>query len=158
MAGGEWTAAGNMTDPRFLHSATRLPDGNVLVAGGAYLDSQFQTVILASAEIFDPPTGTWSGTGSLAEARVLHTSTLLRNGEVLAAGGAGSDQTSLASAELYQPTTGIWTTAPTQLHSPRHGHSAVRLQDGSVLIAAGVDHTVTGGDSYLRPAEEYTQR
>ena len=95
---------------------------------------------------------------SLAEARVLHTATLLRTGEVLAAGGAGSDQTSLASAELYQPTTGTWTTAPTQLHSPRHGHSAVGLQDGSVLIAAGVDHTVTGGDTYLRTAEEYTRR
>ncbi len=156
-ATGQWTAVGSMTDPRFLHSATRLPDGSVLVAGGAYLDSQFQTVILASAEVFDPDTGNWSVTGSLAEARVLHTTTLLRTGEVLAAGGAGSDQTSLASAELYQPTAGTWAAAPTQLHSPRHGHSAVGLVDGSVLIAAGVDHTVTGGDAYLRTAEEYTR-
>lgn len=157
-ATGQWSAVGSLTDPRFLHSATQLTDGRVLVAGGAYLDAQFQTVILASAEVFDPDTGNWSATGSLAEARVLHTTTLLPAGKVLAAGGAGSDQTSLASAELYNPTTGTWTTSATQLHTPRHGHSAVQLLDGSVLIAAGVDHTETGGDTYLGTAEEFTRR
>jgi hypothetical protein len=158
-ATGQWTAVGSLTtDPRFLHSATRLRDGRVLVAGGAYLDSQFQTVIVASAEVFDPGTGNWTATGSLNEARVLHTATMLAAGRVLAAGGAGGDQTSLASAELYDPTTGAWTTSPAQLHTPRHGHSAVRLLDGSVLIAAGVDHTATGGDTYLGAAEEYTRR
>jgi len=157
-ATGQWTTVGSMTDPRFLHTATRLPDGSVLVAGGAYLDSQFQTVILASAEIFDPATGNWSSAGSMTEARVIHTATLVRTGEVLAAGGAGSDQTSLASAELYQPTTGTWTAASSQLHTPRHGHSAVVLRDSSVLIAAGVDHTITGEDTYLGTAEEYARR
>ena len=63
----------------------------------------FATVILASAEVFDPDTGSWSATGSMAEARVIHTTTLLRTGHVLAVGGAGSDQTSLPSAELYNP-------------------------------------------------------
>jgi Galactose oxidase, central domain len=93
----------------------------------------------------------------MAEARVIHTTTLLPNGHVLAVGGAGSDQTSLASAELYRPATGSWTTSPSQLHTPRHGHSAVRLLDGSVLIAAGID-TETGGDTYLGAAEEFTGR
>ena len=156
-ATGQWTAVGSMTDPRFLHSATRLTDGRVLVAGGAYLDSQFQTVILASAEVFDPDTGNWSPTGSMAEARVIHTTTLLPTGRVLAVGGAGSDQTSLASAEIYNPASGTWTTSPSQLHTPRHGHSAVRLLDGSVLIAAGID-TEPGGDTYLEAAEEFTRR
>ena len=153
----QWTAVGSLTDPRFLHSATRLTDGRVLVAGGAYLDSQFQTIILASAEVFDPDTGDWSATGSLTEARVIHTTTLLADGRVLAAGGAGSDQNSLASAEFYDPATGIWTTSPAQLNIPRHGHSAVPLPDGSVLIAAGVDHTETGGDTYLKTAEEFVR-
>ncbi|HEY2711187.1 MAG TPA: kelch repeat-containing protein [Chthoniobacterales bacterium] len=157
-ATGQWAAVGSLTDPRFLHSATRLMDGRVLVAGGAYLDAQFQTVILASAEVFDPDTGNWSSTGSLSEARVLHTTTLLAAGRVLAAGGAGNDQNSLASAEVYEPATGTWTTLPAQLHTPRHGHSALRLRDGSVLIAAGVDHTETGGDTYLGTAEEFVRR
>lgn len=69
--------------PRYEHTATRLLNGKVLVAGGA---SGISTP-LASAELFDPATGTWTPTGSLAAARVRHTATLLPDGRVLVIGG-----------------------------------------------------------------------
>jgi hypothetical protein len=56
---------------------------------------------LSSAELYDPVTGTWSSTGSLATARYFHTATLLPNGHVLAAAGIGTGNTFLASAELF---------------------------------------------------------
>jgi hypothetical protein len=55
-----------------------LPDGRVLVAGG--LDNGSGGI--RSAEIYDPASGTWSATGSLADDRGVHTATLLQNGQV----------------------------------------------------------------------------
>ena len=69
-------------------TATLLPNGKVLVAGGCSDDGT-----LASAELYDPASGTWTATGSLATARNLHTATLLPNGKVLVAGGSGSATT-----------------------------------------------------------------
>ncbi len=94
---------------RLDHTATLLPNGKVLVAGGlSYnFDSPFT---LASAELYDPASGTWTATGSLATARYLHTATLLPNGKVLVAGGYfGGIYSPLASAELYDPASGTWT-------------------------------------------------
>ena len=64
--------------PRAAHTATLLPNGQVLVAGG-YGDSG----LLRSAELYDPAAGSWIATGSMATARSQHTATLLLNGEVL---------------------------------------------------------------------------
>jgi hypothetical protein len=86
-----------MATARHTHSAILLPDGKVLVAGG-YGSSG----ILASAELYDPASGTWSSTGSMATARTDHSATLLPGGKVLVAGG-GNDSGALASAELYDP-------------------------------------------------------
>src|SRR5437868_6761611 len=95
--GGTWTATGNLATARANHTATLLPNGKVLVAGGAG----------TSAELYNPASGTWSPTGSLVTARGFHTATLLPNGKVLVAGGLGDEL--LASAELYDPASGTWT-------------------------------------------------
>jgi Kelch motif len=83
-------------------TATLLPDGRVLVAGGTG-DSE----VGATAEIYDPKTGTFSPTGSMTAARISHTATLLADGRVLVAGG--SDEYGLvAPAEVYDPQTGTF--------------------------------------------------
>jgi hypothetical protein len=100
-----WSAAGSLTTARYIHTATLLLSGQVLVAGGS--DG---SAALASAELYDPATNTWSATGSLATARDQHTATLLPSGQVLVAGGAGNSA-ALASAERYDLATNTWSAA-----------------------------------------------
>ena len=135
-----WTATGSLNTVRYGHSSTLLPNGKVLVAGGA------NTVYLASAELYDPATGLWTATGDLHATRCYHTATLLQNGKVLVAGGFNG--VSLATAELYDPATGLWTTTGS-LSSARQGHTATLLPSGKVLVAGGL------GSAYLASAELY---
>src|SRR5439155_1372440 len=125
---------GSLNTARYLHTVTLLPNGMVLVAGG--LDSNFS--VLASAELYDPATGTWTATGSLNTARTSHTATLMSNGTVLIAGGRSIE--ALASAELYDPATGTWTVTGS-LNTARESHTTALLSNGMVLVAAGDDIT-----------------
>src|SRR6184192_2743384 len=139
----EWEYTGSLKTARFHHTATLLPDGRVLVAGG-----EDRLYALASAELYDPATGTWSDTGSLNTARDSHTATLLPNGMVLVVGGGPGSAN--ASAELYDPASGIWT--PTSsLNTGREEHMAILLPNGMVLVAGGFG--VIGG--ILASAELY---
>ena len=95
-----WSAAGSLTTGRYSHTATLLPSGKVLVAGGLG-----NAGYLASAELYDPVTNTWSAAGNLTTARNQHTATLLPSGKVLVAGGYNAGK--LASAELYALDLGI---------------------------------------------------
>ena len=79
MDGGAWTVTGSLNTGRFLHTATLLPNGMVLVAGG--LDGSFHAT--PSAEPYDPVGGTWTATGNLNTERYEHTATLLPDGKVL---------------------------------------------------------------------------
>jgi hypothetical protein len=101
---GQWAATGEMLEGRINHSATLLPGGNVLVAGGtnSVIDGG---VILTSAELYDPATGSWTTTEGMPVARGGYTATLLGDGTVLVAGGNGTSGY-LASAELYDPGSG----------------------------------------------------
>jgi hypothetical protein len=96
---------------------------------------------LTIAELYDPATGTWTATGSLAAKRNDHVAALLSDGRVLVAGGY--DATSLASAQIYDPASGPWTgTGP--LATARYGSEATRLSDGAVLVAGGSPANATG--------------
>ena len=88
---------GSMTDTRAYGTATLLADGRVLLAGGRGSTKEGNTIllnaVLASAELYEPKTGTFSPTGSMAAARWGHTATLLGDGRVLIAGGADTRTT-----------------------------------------------------------------
>ena len=129
--GFTWTGAPTVAkDGSIGETATRLADGRVLLAGGCG----------TAAQVYDPKTGTFSPTGSLAQSRGGTTATLLRDGRVLFAGGGncGPGQDGIwASAELYDPATGTF--SPTgSMAAPREQHTATLLADGRVLIAGGL--------------------
>jgi hypothetical protein len=118
----------------------------VLVAGGIINPS---LKVVASAERYDPGTGTWSAAGNMAAARAIATATLLPNGMVLVAGGAAGGS-ALASTELYDPASASWTAGPDMI-LPRQHNTATPLSDGRVLFAGGL---TTVGDP-LASAELY---
>src|SRR6266853_421752 len=86
-ASGTWTLTGSMKTARAGQTATLLPDGQVLVAGGFNEPALGSFNYLSSAELYNPATGSWTVTGSMSTARDGHTATLLPNGRVLVAGG-----------------------------------------------------------------------
>jgi len=142
-ATGTFTMTGAMATAREQHTATLLADGRVLIVGGttsqpATLTSAWLatgTIDLqgtATAEIYDPSTGSFSGTGSMAAARTFHTATLLPNGTVLIAGGGNENST----AEVYDPATGSFSTT-SGMEIGRSGHTATLLPNGSVLVTGG---------------------
>lgn len=109
---GTFNSTGDMTSRRVSQSATLLPDGMVLIAGGE-TDSCAGAVCVfagtvASAELYDPAAGAFAPTGNMTTPREMHTATRLPDGRVLITGGVyygviGVFYGSLASAELYSP-------------------------------------------------------
>lgn len=130
---GRWTATGKMNRGRGGHTATLLLDGRVLVVGGGAESTRYEgEPRSATAELYDPATGTWTATGSMTQVRALFSSTLLPDGRVLVAGG----DPGFRAAELYDPRSGRWTATKSMIHG-RMGHTATLLPDGRVLVAGG---------------------
>jgi hypothetical protein len=120
---GTFTATGSMITPRSLYTATLLPGGKVLFAGGQGADNR----ILSSAELYDPSAGLFIPTGDMTTARVGHSATLLPDGRVLIAGG------SVGRAELYDPSSGTFSAAGEMVNWV--DGTAILLANGRVLIA-----------------------
>ena len=122
---GKFTATGSMTHARYLHTATQLSTGNILITGG-----EDGTGVLASAEVYNPTTATFTAVGSMTTARALHTAVLVtsgpKKGYVLIAGGISSGGSTLSTAELFNPKTGKFTATG----SMQVGRSS---QDGTAL-------------------------
>jgi hypothetical protein len=150
-----FSVTGSLADARGSHTATLLADGRVLIAGGgpaSWLSDS--SSYLASAELYDPGTGTFSPTGSMTIARDGHTATALLDGRVLLVGGNDLGDRGVASAELYDPETGTFT-ATGSLTTARGFHTATRLSDGRVLITGGDPAAWTFSGPYLASAEIY---
>jgi Kelch motif len=131
---GSITTVGQMVHPRYGHTTTLLSDGRVLIAGGDVSIGP-NPASNASAELFDPATGTFEETGSLNHARMYHRATLLEDGRVLITGGVEAGKNT-AEAEVFDPATSTFTPTGT-LHVGRTDHSATLLPDGRVLIVGG---------------------
>ncbi|MER5711944.1 kelch repeat-containing protein [Streptomyces sp. NPDC002122] len=139
-ATGRWTPTGGLLQARFSHSATRLPDGRVLVAGGATARPGPSPYTLRTAELYDPVTGQWTPARPMTDARFGHPAVRLGDGRVLVVGGVLSvgrgRYGALGYCETYDPGGGVWTPVGT-LASSRKGHQATLLPDGGVLVTGG---------------------
>jgi hypothetical protein len=128
---GMSTPLGNLLRSRQGHSATLLPDGKVLIAGGEKADIG---ITRRSAELYDPATGTSTLVGDMNGAHSGHTGILLPNGKVLVVGGEQFrtfNSPPPAPAELYDPATRSFTVVPSSLDniyrvvSPLANHKVV---------------------------------
>jgi hypothetical protein len=113
-----FSSTGSMLTARSFHTATFLPiNGKVLVTGG--FDSSGAP--LASTELYDPVSKTWSSAGAMPNKAAGHTATLLSSGKVLVVGGGNS------SSEIYDPASNTWT---------RGGGIGQRTYHTATLLAA----------------------
>jgi|SRR5215510_12799538 len=151
---GFWSSVGSMSVPRAGHTATLLHNGMVLVTGGLDQMECFPSCIppvFASAELYDPKTGSWSPTGSMSTARAQHSAVLLNDGKVLIAGGFSNSEV-LSSAEIYDPKSGIWVATGSMSHA-RFSHIFSQLHGGEILVCGGYDNS----GNPLGSAELYDQ-
>jgi hypothetical protein len=136
---GVWEATAPLSVPRYDHTLSLLPSGDVVAVGGRITSTPRS--VLASAEIYDTQEATWSPTGSLAQGRWRHTATLLRDGRLLVAGGfsgatGNNAQPVEDTVEIFDPATGTWSPAA-RMATRRALHSAVLLPSGKVLVVGG---------------------
>ena len=165
---GTFSPTGSLTAPRSQHTATLLADGRVLIAGGmtgnrattagavtfaAYRTAETDSGFLATAEIYDPATRTFSKTGSMSTAHRGHTATLLQDGRVLVVGNGGESTAASTVADVYDPATGRFSRTGS-LRTGRWLQTATLLQDGRVLILGGR----SSNDSVHTSAEMYDPR
>jgi len=161
---GTFSRTGSLTATRLGKTATLLQDGHVLITGGYNCGDAEHAGIWASAELYDPATGTFSATGSMSTPREFHTATLLADERVLITGGitgqspvasvsvvfasyehamtaVTAESITLSSAEVYDPKTGAFSRTGS-MGDFRNSHTATLLGDGRVLVVGG------GGEGY----------
>jgi hypothetical protein len=139
-ASGTFTPTSSMIWPRDSATATLLPSGKVLIAGGYTLGPpghEYNYKALNTAELYDPASGTFTALPNMTLDRVYHTATLLPNGKVLIAGGFSDTAFISNSAELFDPASETFTRVPGTMIVWRGYHTATLLQNGKVLIAGG---------------------
>ncbi len=148
---GALAGVGPLQVPRAAHTATRLVDGRVLIAGGCARRGCEGNEDAIAAELFDPTIGSFVAGPEMTVPRAGHTATLLPDGKVLIVGGyPGEGRHPLASAELFDPAANAF--VPTgDMAQPRGSHTATALDDGRVLVAGGV----TGRNHVLASVEIY---
>ena len=157
-ATGAFSSASTMSTIRNDHTASLLNDGRVLITGGSIFCISGCALInaFATAELYDPVANAFSGTGSMATARLKHTATVLPSGLVVISGGHTPDTGDTqyiptASIEIYDPATGTFSPGGS-LTVARASHTATLLDNGQILFTGGLDMTGTP----LKSAEVYT--
>lgn len=133
---GLFTRIGKLAGGRALHRALRLPDGRILVSGGATSDGDGRR-----AELIDERTGAVSTTGAMNAPRIDHAAVLLPDGRVLVTGGSTTGELPRKAisdtAELWEPTTQSFRRVTQRMSTSRAAHTMTLLADGRVLIVGG---------------------
>ena len=144
----QWTATGSMVQPRTQAQMLKLLDGRVMVVGGLIVSAY--PVALASTEIFDPASSTWTSAASLAQPRHAFTLGLLPDGQLMAVGGAHeydypvnypdshpwTASSFVRKIETYDPRSDRWRVAG-ELPQPVTYGAAVFLPDGRLWLTGG---------------------
>jgi hypothetical protein len=161
-----FTATGGMlVDPavdtgRWLHTATLLGDGTLVVIGGdAGNVAAPGANYLATAQVYDPLAATFTSAtaiGALTDARGQHAAATLATGNVLLAGGFGGTgglgglSDFLDSAELYSPAGQTFAVNAGAMNAKRANLTATALPDGRIIVIGG-----NGAGGALKSAEFY---
>jgi hypothetical protein len=145
---GTWALLNNMSQGRQRHTATLLPSGQVLLAGGDYWNNSMgEYSTLSSVELYQPDAPYWSAWINMSNARMRyarseHTATLLPNGKVLVVGGLyaylpyAQGETNLNQAEIFDPETYTWRDTGSMAFYRAH-HTSTLLPNGKVLVTGG---------------------
>lgn len=139
-----WTLAvppgGTIADQRYGHSATLLPNNDRVFYGGRACTGATCATQIANASIgfqlLYLEKNFAATTGSAAQKRAFHTSTLLPDGTILVAGGTNGPSI-LSHAEIFTPETGLFTPVDGVMRFVRDLHTATLLPNGRVLVAGG---------------------
>lgn len=150
---GTWAMTGDLLHIRSGHAAVELSADQVLAMGGYYQTPSLGPESLASCELYDAATGSWSPAQEMGQSRSHPSAERLTSGAILIAGGthivAGQTGIAEASAEIYDPSTAAW--GPTgAMQTPRRTYASVLLADGRVLVAGG-----RGSPAVLASTEVY---
>jgi hypothetical protein len=143
-----WSFGRQTFDYRRYHTATLLPNGKVMVAGGNIGGDQNPSY--KTTEIYDPDTNTWTRAKDMIYARQNHFAILLKTGKVLVGSGTAADGWLLTSTELYDPATDTWSRSGDMLNA-HLGVTPVLLADGQVLIAGGNNNSAWGSVEEYNP-------
>jgi hypothetical protein len=134
---------------RLFHGASSLAIGKILFTGGYGYD------VCITTEFYYPSTGKWTEGTYMKDCRWYHTSSVLKNGKVLVAGGYVAEpehgknvKDTVDGTELFDPATGGWTSTG-NLNQQRYSHTASVLPNGKVLVVGGLDM------DFLNSAELY---
>jgi hypothetical protein len=139
---GSFSPTGTMTSARDAHTATLLPDGRVLIAGGIGNDG-----VLDTAELYDPVTGLFTFAGHMTTTRYGHLAAVLGDGDVLIAGGMDDAGASLASAEIFDANSGSFG-AVAAMPRDRFMVGATVLTSSTILIAGGYTECPSPASSF----------
>jgi hypothetical protein len=141
----QWQSTPNMANGHWNATASLLPSGQVLVAGGVIFYSAgpsggYIMSSVPSADLYNPATGTWSSAANMTTGRSSAAAVVLGNGTVLETGGYGpigsNNGQVQSSAEIYNPTANTWTATGSMVVA-RAFHTATLLPNGTVLATGG---------------------
>ena len=141
MQTGTFSATGSMTTARESHTATLLKNGRVLITGG-HQGRRAAIKIYSSAEIYDPSSGKFTLTGSMAKIRHKHDAVMLKDGKVLIIGGSDERDSkgAYATSEIYNPVSATFQMADNMnLSRYKHNGTSILLENGNILVAGGAN-------------------